>query len=275
MTEPLPISRINELPAASWRESLQDVLGVAEWIDKVGGARPYADRESLLALAEREALALTAEQVRRALADHPRIGAVTAPGSRAAHEQSGVDAADTELAERLRVGNLAYEAKFGHIYLVCAAGRGGPELLADLTTRLDNDPGSEILVTRAELAAIARKRLERLVTSGRSAITTHVLDTAAGHPARGIVVRLEFRTGEGWRELGSGRTDADGRVSDIGPAQVEAGDFRLTFDTAGYFGDRDHFFPEVTVTFTVADPRQHHHVPLLLSPFAMSTYRGS
>ncbi|MBB5918855.1 5-hydroxyisourate hydrolase [Nocardia transvalensis] len=109
----------------------------------------------------------------------------------------------------------------------------------------------------------------------RSAITTHVLDTAAGRPARGVETRLEARAGDGWRSLGVARTDDDGRVTNIGPERVEAGDYRLTFDAAGYFGDRDRFFPEVTVTFTVADPRQHHHVPLLLSPFAMSTYRGS
>ncbi|WP_280272179.1 hydroxyisourate hydrolase [Nocardia wallacei] len=109
----------------------------------------------------------------------------------------------------------------------------------------------------------------------RSAVTTHVLDTAAGHPARNVQVRLETRVGDGWQELGAARTDDDGRVSAIGPAAVEAGDYRLIFDTAGYFGDREHFFPEVVVTFTVADPAQHHHVPLLLSPFAISTYRGS
>ncbi|RDI63736.1 hydroxyisourate hydrolase [Nocardia pseudobrasiliensis] len=109
----------------------------------------------------------------------------------------------------------------------------------------------------------------------RSAITTHVLDTAAGHPARGVPVRLEARDEGGWRELGSGHTDDDGRVGSLGPDRVEAGDYRLIFDAAAYYGDRDRFFPEVTVTFTVTDPRQHHHVPLLLSPFAMSTYRGS
>jgi 5-hydroxyisourate hydrolase len=109
----------------------------------------------------------------------------------------------------------------------------------------------------------------------RSAITTHVLDTAAGRPARGVPVRLEARTPEGWRELATGRTDEDGRCVSLGPERIAAGDYRLTFDTNAYYGDRDHFFPEVTVTFTVADPQQHHHVPLLLSPFAISTYRGS
>lgn len=109
----------------------------------------------------------------------------------------------------------------------------------------------------------------------RSAITTHVLDTAAGRPAQGIPVRLEARTRDGWRELGSGRTDDDGRCTDLGPGRVEAGHYRLIFDTAAYYDDCDCFFPEVTVTFAVADPQQHHHVPLLMSPFAISTYRGS
>ncbi|MFI5778796.1 hydroxyisourate hydrolase [Nocardia sp. NPDC051570] len=109
----------------------------------------------------------------------------------------------------------------------------------------------------------------------RSAITTHVLDTAAGRPARGVPVRLEARDDSGWRALDSGHTDDDGRIGTLGPDRVEAGDYRLIFDAATYYGDRDRFFPEVTVTFTVTDPRQHHHVPLLLSPFAMSTYRGS
>ncbi|MBF6333067.1 2-oxo-4-hydroxy-4-carboxy-5-ureidoimidazoline decarboxylase [Nocardia transvalensis] len=157
------MARINQLPAQVWQATLKEVVGVAEWVDKVSAVRPYAGRAALLELAEREVLALPEDRIRAALADHPRIGAATAPGSRAAREQSGVDASDADLAERLRAGNLAYEAKFGHIYLVCAAGRSGREMLADLTARLDNDPDTEILVTRRELAAIARKRLERMV----------------------------------------------------------------------------------------------------------------
>ncbi|WP_460698687.1 2-oxo-4-hydroxy-4-carboxy-5-ureidoimidazoline decarboxylase [Nocardia thraciensis] len=163
MKELQSIARLNELPAETWRAALEPVVAVAEWIDEVAAARPYADRAALLDLAERSALALTEAQVRRALADHPRIGAATAPGSRAAREQSGVDLADAELAEQLRDGNLAYEQKFGHIYLVCASGRSGHEMLADLSERLGNEPADEILVTRRELAAIARQRLERMV----------------------------------------------------------------------------------------------------------------
>ena len=101
-----------------------------------------------------------------------------------------------------------------------------------------------------------------------SAITTHVLDTANGRPAPGIPVRLE---GQGIEAVG--KTDQDGRCRELGPDEVTAGTYRLVFGTASYFPDG--FFPEVTITFTVTDPTQHHHVPLLLSPYGYSTYRGS
>ena len=104
-------------------------------------------------------------------------------------------------------------------------------------------------------------------------ITTHVLDLAAGRPAAGVAVVLEQRAGDDWRELARGRTDDDGRVGDLGEAP-EPGRFRLRFDTAGYLG-ADAFFPEVALQFAVARPEEHLHVPLLLSPFGYSTYRGS
>ena len=107
----------------------------------------------------------------------------------------------------------------------------------------------------------------------RSAITTHVLDTAAGRPAAGVPVTLELRTDAGWQPLGSGSTDTDGRIGELGPQRTVAGVHRLTFDVSGHFPDG--FFPEVAITFAVTDPDQHYHVPLLLSPFAFSTYRGS
>ena len=109
-------------------------------------------------------------------------------------------------------------------------------------------------------------------------ISTHVLDTARGHPAQGIAVTLERDAGGRWEELGRGTTDADGRVAELLPAEAVLvdGRHRLTFDTGQYFrtiGDAA-FYPEVVVVFTVAGGG-HHHVPLLLSPFGYSTYRGS
>ncbi|SDZ19578.1 5-hydroxyisourate hydrolase [Amycolatopsis xylanica] len=107
-----------------------------------------------------------------------------------------------------------------------------------------------------------------------SQVTTHVLDTAEGHPAQGVPVRLEAHDLAGWSVLAEGVTDADGRVRDLGPERLDAGVYRLIFDTGSYLGP-EAFFPEITVSFRIADPGAHHHVPVLLSPFSYSTYRGS
>ncbi|GAA1642977.1 hydroxyisourate hydrolase [Nonomuraea maheshkhaliensis] len=96
--------------------------------------------------------------------------------------------------------------------------------------------------------------------------STHVLDAVTGRPAAGLRVRLEH---DG-RVVAEGRTDADGRLKGWDPA---AGVHRVVFDTGAYLTET--FYPEVVVTFTVTDPAQHYHVPLLLSPYAYSTYRGS
>jgi 5-hydroxyisourate hydrolase len=104
-----------------------------------------------------------------------------------------------------------------------------------------------------------------------SAITTHVLDTARGRPAAGIPVTLAAWRDPEWQPIGEGKTDEDGRIRELGPATVAAGRYRLTFRTQNW----SEFFPEITITFAVTAPDEHHHVPLLLSPFAYSTYRGS
>jgi len=114
-----------------------------------------------------------------------------------------------------------------------------------------------------------------------SRLTTHVLDVALGQPARGVALRLEVLEGASFRALGAGVTDADGRAGDLddllGGAPLAAGTYRLTFETGAYFAAsaRAAFYPRVEVTFEVTAPAQHHHVPLLLSPFGYSTYRGS
>jgi 5-hydroxyisourate hydrolase len=104
-------------------------------------------------------------------------------------------------------------------------------------------------------------------------ITTHVLDTARGRPASRVPVELDmFITGQGWREVGRGVTSNEGRILDFGePAAI--GVYRLMFDVASY--EPDSFFPSIAVTFDVRDPGAHYHVPLLLSPYGYSTYRGS
>ena len=102
-----------------------------------------------------------------------------------------------------------------------------------------------------------------------NSLSTHVLDATTGRPASDLPVRLERSDGD---LVAEARTDAGGRVAKLA-AGLDAGDYRLVFYTGGYFPDT--FYPQVVVMFTVAGPEQHYHVPLLLSPFAYSTYRGS
>ncbi|HXE72030.1 MAG TPA: hydroxyisourate hydrolase [Candidatus Nitrosotenuis sp.] len=105
-------------------------------------------------------------------------------------------------------------------------------------------------------------------------ISTHVLDTSRGRPAAGIEVTLDRQVPGGWQELARGRTDQDGRIQDLLPGGLEAGVYRLTFHTGPYF-QGEGFYPEIKVQVHIKDPDQHYHVPLLLSPFGYSTYRGS
>ena len=114
----------------------------------------------------------------------------------------------------------------------------------------------------------------------RSLITTHVLDISKGHPAHGIPVVLEHQTStDAWAELGRGLTDVDGRVNNLLPdhMRLHQGVYRLTFETASYYLSIGVYslYPFVPIVFEIQDGVTHHHIPLLLSPFGYSTYRGS
>jgi 5-hydroxyisourate hydrolase len=104
-------------------------------------------------------------------------------------------------------------------------------------------------------------------------LSTHVLDAVHGRPAHGVPVRLEQRGPDGWTVLTERVTGTDGRIADLSTG-LAAGNYRLVFDTERYLGPQS-FYPEVVITFRAEGAGQHYHVPLLLSPFAYSTYRGS
>ena len=163
------IEELNALPDDEVAAVLRACAAIDSWVHVLAAGRPYDDPADLLATARAQAATWTPAEVEGALADHPRIGErPTGSGAAADHsrrEQGGLDPADTDLAERLRAGNLAYEERFGRIYLVRAKGRSGEELVALLEQRLGNDPATELAVTKEQLAEIALLRLTDLVAT--------------------------------------------------------------------------------------------------------------
>ncbi len=158
----MDLQTFNAADDATVRPLLDGCLDISTWVDDVAAHRPYPSREALLDHASTASAAITWDQVATALARHPRIGerAKGADAARSASEQSGV-AADER--DAFAAANRRYEERFGHIFLICASGRSGAEMLAALEQRLDNDDDTEHDVVIRELRAIAALRLEKAV----------------------------------------------------------------------------------------------------------------
>lgn len=162
------LARLNALADADAVAGFLRCCGSARWATEMSHARPYASADELFAKAlDRWADASTDEQL-EAYAHHPRIGAIgsqraggEATAAWAKGEQRGASVASDDVKERLAAGNAAYEAKFGHVYLVCATGKTGDELLAILEERLTHDAETELRIAAEEQAKITRIRLEK------------------------------------------------------------------------------------------------------------------
>jgi 2-oxo-4-hydroxy-4-carboxy-5-ureidoimidazoline decarboxylase len=176
---PSALAEFNALPAAAARQALLGCCSAGRWAAEVAAGRPFGTVADALRRSDAAVAGLTVADLREALAGHPRIGqpgtgqpgtgqpGTGQPGTGrpgwSRQEQSGVDPADQATMRALADGNHAYEHRFGHIYLVCATDRSGPELLALLRQRLGNDRAAEWRVVRAELEKINRIRLDKLL----------------------------------------------------------------------------------------------------------------
>ena len=160
------VEDLNRLPAPEAEAQLRVCCGSRRWAARVAAGRPYDDGDALVAAADAAWEDATDADVLEALAAHPRIGERERGGAQERREQAAAAAtSDAATAQALREGNRAYEERFGHIYLVCASGRSGPELLANLRSRLGNDPATELRIASEEQRAIMRLRLQRLLES--------------------------------------------------------------------------------------------------------------
>ena len=158
-----PLDRFNQLSDEEAAAELLAVCHSRRWAKEVAAGRPYADLAALQRAADEVWLGLGPEDWLEAFAAHPRIGeAGGASADWSRREQAGVGGA-TDVQERLARGNADYEARFGHVFLISAAGRDAPEILAALTERLGNDPATELRVAAEEHRRITRLRLERLM----------------------------------------------------------------------------------------------------------------
>ncbi len=170
------LERLNGLPSGRARQELLGCCSSPRWAAEVASGRPFASVEEILARSDQSVAGLAQADLEEALAGHPRIGdrsgtdaaGVARAGDGAAvrwsrQEQAAVQAADQATVEALAAGNQAYEQRFGHIYLVCATGRSGAELLALLRDRMGHDSATEWDVVRHELGKINQIRLRKLL----------------------------------------------------------------------------------------------------------------
>lgn len=251
-----------------------------------------------------------------AFAAHPRIG--EAPSLLAKlgafaimsrHEQSGTAGASHDVFQELSEWNGRYEAKFGHVFLIYAAGKSAQTILENLKTRFESPPHEELLLAASQQMQITESRLalifaEPALLSQESPskgmtqpLTSHVLDTSLGRPAEGVLITLQ-RAAPGspgptttgvWETIATQRTNKDGRVPGLLPPSdiLPAGRYRVVFGTKEYMAacrgehpgvwPADPFYPTAAVVFDCAPDQvhQHFHIPLTWSPYGYSTYRGS
>jgi 2-oxo-4-hydroxy-4-carboxy-5-ureidoimidazoline decarboxylase len=161
---PATLSAFNAAPARDAERAVLACCASAAFAKAITGGRPYPDPAALLAAVDTAFEALSWDDIIESMSEHPRIGDRAASGGMSAAEQSGAAAASDEVRQGLADGNLAYEERFGYIFLICASGLSGREMLARLRARLGNDQEAERSVVHAELRKITRLRMTKLLS---------------------------------------------------------------------------------------------------------------
>ncbi|MGY4513378.1 2-oxo-4-hydroxy-4-carboxy-5-ureidoimidazoline decarboxylase [Bradyrhizobium sp. USDA 3650] len=290
---------LSDLNAASFDDFvavLENVVEYSPWIAQEAAARrPFAGINSLLD-AIKAAIASAEPEVQLALIRaHPDLANKTqraaglTPDSTAEQSSAGLDRlSDTEYAAFERANN-AYREKFGIPYIVCARRHTKDSILRDFESRLQNIAKTETRRALEEISRIAALRLDQLVSADdklkvHGRLSTHVLDNHVGKPAPGIPVELVELSALGEnRVIARTITNADGRTDQplIRGRPLPIGRYELRFSVAKYYAERNvqlsdpPFLDEIPLRFAISEPESHYHVPLLVTPWSYSTYRGS
>jgi 2-oxo-4-hydroxy-4-carboxy-5-ureidoimidazoline decarboxylase len=271
-------------------------MELAPWVaDEAFAARPFANLAALYQTMT-DAVRNTGAERQRALIDgHPdlagkaaREGKLTAD-STAEQAGAGLDRlSEAEFANFHRL-NDAYRAKFGMPFIVCVRRHGRESILREFERRLQNDAASEQEAALGEIFRIAALRLDQRVAASdrlrvHGHLSTHVLDAHGGHPAQGVAIELcEIGAGGTARTLKRTVTNSDGRTDQplFTGTPIPIATYELRFEVARYFARRKApmsdppFLGLVPVRFAVAEPEGKYHVPLLVTPWSYSSYRGS
>ncbi|MGI4975372.1 MAG: 2-oxo-4-hydroxy-4-carboxy-5-ureidoimidazoline decarboxylase [Janthinobacterium lividum] len=284
----LMLDALNAMPAPDFAAALDGIFEDAPWVARqAAAARPFATVTALHEAMLGAVRAAPPEQVLAFLRGHPELSGPTALagalGEASAAEQRalGLDRPADDLAAL----NAAYGARFGIPFIVCVRRHTRLSLVAQFRRRLDLDPAAERATALEEIGHITRLRLvDRVDGPGapvvHGSLTTHVLDATRGRPAAGVDVSLFEVGGAQPHPLATATTDAQGRTARplLHGAPLRAGLYELRFDIGRYFAadaEQPPFLGVVPIRFGIAEPEAHYHVPLLASPGAYSTYRGS
>jgi 2-oxo-4-hydroxy-4-carboxy-5-ureidoimidazoline decarboxylase len=160
---PATLGSFNAAPAQDAERTALACCASRTFARAVADGRPYPDPAALLAAVDTTFAALNWDDIVESMSEHPRIGDRAVRGGMSATEQSGAAAASDEVRQGLADGNLAYEQRFGHVFLICASGLSGQEMLDQLRGRLDNNEEAERAVVRAELRKITRLRMTKML----------------------------------------------------------------------------------------------------------------
>jgi 2-oxo-4-hydroxy-4-carboxy-5-ureidoimidazoline decarboxylase len=291
-----PLAELNGCSQGDFVAALANIFEHSPWIaEQAANARPFAGVsqlfEAMKAVVERAPAELKLALIRAHpdLANKTQRAAGLTAESTAEQDSVGLDRlSDAEYEAFERVNN-AYRSKFGFPYIVCVRRQTRDSILRDFERRLPNDAASEMKASISEICRIAALRLDQLVAAAdrlpvAGRLSTHVLDTHGGKPAAGISVELvELSALGASRVVTRTVTNSDGRTDQplIGGRPVPIGRYELRFSVGKYFADRGvplsdpPFLDEIPLRFSVSEPEGHLHVPLLVTPWSYSTYRGS
>ena len=292
MATKVSLDTVNGMNVRAFVSVFGDIYEHSPWIAEAAFAS--APFESLTALHDAMQAAVNAGSDARRLAlirAHPDLAGRAALASElttdSAAEQAsaGLDRLSPEQMTRFQSLNAAYVEKFGFPFVMAVRGADAARILAGFEGRIENERDAEIRRALGEIGKIAWMRLlETVIPAPTGRLTTHVLCTATGRPASNLPATL-FRIGPGETRTLVGRfvTNEDGRLDApaLAGSGLEAGIYEWVFEVgihfvrAGLLSDAPPFLDRVPLRFAVANPERHYHVPLLVSPWAYSTYRGS